>query len=144
MLEAVKASTYQEAYIFAAAVADAKPTNTHTEKLHKENYSHIDLTQTVDIAAAIGKERPDGAKILIFAAETGEGALESAHAKLLRKGADLIYMNRVDNSAIFGENESSGTIIFPSGESETVAQQSKMKVARLLLAHLFGFPLVTK
>lgn len=144
MLTAVQQSEFADAYIFAAAVADAKPAITHQDKLHKEAYSHIDLIPTVDIAAKIGHEKNPETKILIFAAETGEAARESAHAKLLRKGANLIYMNRVDNGAVFGEENSQGVIIFESGESLEVTTRSKYQVAQLLLANLFGFPLPTK
>jgi phosphopantothenoylcysteine decarboxylase/phosphopantothenate--cysteine ligase len=67
-----------------------------------------------------------------FAAETSEH-IASAQSKLTSKGLDLIYVNDVSNGAIFGRDETEGTIILADGEIIPVSAQSKDTLANLLL-----------
>jgi phosphopantothenoylcysteine decarboxylase/phosphopantothenate--cysteine ligase len=138
MFEATKDQSDVDAYLFAAAVADARPVTISDEKIHKDGLSEIVLTENVDIAASIGAVKPSHVKSLIFAAETGESGVESAHAKLLRKNGDLIFMNRVDGGAIFNSPDSAGVLISPNGDREVIAPTSKAKIANLLIERLFG------
>ena len=71
--------------------------------------------------------------IVGFAAEHGEGGVERARAKLERKGADLIVLNDVSDSAIgFESEENAVTLIDAAGETP-VPQASKDSIADSIL-----------
>jgi phosphopantothenoylcysteine decarboxylase/phosphopantothenate--cysteine ligase len=52
---------------------------------------------------------------------------------LEKKGLDLIYVNDVSKGAIFGSDETEGTIVLRSGEQIPVSRQSKDTLSNLLL-----------
>src|SRR5260370_4998138 len=80
--------------ILAAAVADYRPAEQHTEKIKKGHGPlTISLEPTTDILAEVAKNK--GQKIVVgFAAETDHVA-ENARKKLAAKNADLILANDV-------------------------------------------------
>jgi phosphopantothenoylcysteine decarboxylase/phosphopantothenate--cysteine ligase len=49
------------------------------------------------------------------------------------KGADMIYLNNVSGGQIFGEDQTSGTIIVKGGASHKVQDISKDTLSHLLL-----------
>jgi phosphopantothenoylcysteine decarboxylase/phosphopantothenate--cysteine ligase len=67
-----------------------------------------------------------------FDAQTRE-LIASAKAKLISKGLDLIYVNDVTGGAIFGQDETEGTIVLRSGDLIPIARQSKDTLANRLL-----------
>ncbi|MEN9325365.1 MAG: hypothetical protein RL414_1119 [Actinomycetota bacterium] len=119
--------------IMAAAVADARPAHSSDEKISKAELSTITLIENPDIIASLTSHK--GSQIVIgFAAQTGADGGEKATRKLVSKKLDAIYMNDVSGGAIFGENETNGTIFFANGLSEQFPRGSKMTLAHKLLS----------
>ena len=118
--------------VMTAAVADAKPLHQADLKIEKVSYHSIELTPTVDILKELGDRKKS--QILVgFAAQTGDGAIAKAKEKYLNKKLDLIYVNDVSGGAIFGSDQTSGSILDGSGIVEEVAGVSKVTLAHKLL-----------
>jgi phosphopantothenoylcysteine decarboxylase/phosphopantothenate--cysteine ligase len=118
--------------VMTAAVADAKPLHQADLKIEKTSYNSIELTPTVDILKDLGDRKKS--QILVgFAAQTGDGALAKAREKYLNKKLDLIYVNDVSGGAIFGSDQTSGSIMDGSGVVEELAGVSKVTLAHKLL-----------
>jgi len=126
--------------VMTAAVADAKPSQTYDQKLEKASYRSIDLTPTVDILKEIGQRKGD--RVLIgFAAQTGGDGVAKAIEKYSQKNLDLIYLNDVSGGAIFGSDQTSGTLLTNGEVYEEIATASKLTLADKLLdfaAHKLG------
>jgi phosphopantothenoylcysteine decarboxylase/phosphopantothenate--cysteine ligase len=79
--------------IAAAAVADMMPSETRPTKSPKSDIAGgIKLLPTPDILQALGAQRRPDQVLIGFALETNDG-LDSARAKLVRKGADAMVLN---------------------------------------------------
>jgi len=118
--------------VMTAAVADAKPLHQADLKIEKVSYHSIELTPTVDILKELGDRKKS--QILVgFAAQTGDGAIAKAREKYLNKKLDLIYVNDVSGGAIFGSDQTSGSILDGSGIVEELAGVSKVTLAHKLL-----------
>ena len=122
-----------DALIMCAAVADAKPVRSAIEKIKKSLFTSIELEPKPDLLAELGKSKTH--QIMIgFAAETSE-LRESARAKLLAKGLDVIYVNDVSGGAIFGKDTTQGMILTRTGADIALKEVSKDALANLLLDH---------
>jgi phosphopantothenoylcysteine decarboxylase/phosphopantothenate--cysteine ligase len=122
-----------DAVVMAAAVADYRPATRNEAKLKKDGQppEPLPLTENPDILAGLAVRRANapGRQVLVgFAAET-DTAAAAAHAKLARKGCDLLVVNPVGNGLGFGttDNEAvvygaDGTVIqIPRGPKEALA-----------------------
>jgi len=119
--------------IMCAAVADAKPVRSALEKIKKTLFTSIELEPNPDLLAELAKSKTH--QIMIgFAAETSE-LRESARAKLLAKGLDVIYVNDVSGGAIFGKDTTQGMILTRTGADIALKEVSKDALANLLLDH---------
>ena len=119
--------------IMCAAVADAKPVRSALEKIKKTLFTSIELEPNPDLLAELAKSKSH--QIMIgFAAETSE-LRESARAKLLAKGLDVIYVNDVSGGAIFGKDTTQGMILTRTGADIALKEVSKDALANLLLDH---------
>jgi len=118
--------------VMTAAVADAKPLHQVNLKIEKASYNSIELTPTVDILKDLG-DRKQSQILVGFAAQTGDGAIAKAKEKYLNKKLDLIYVNDVSEGAIFGSDQTSGSIMDGSGVVEELAGVSKVTLAHKLL-----------
>lgn len=119
--------------IMCAAVADAKPVHSVVEKIKKSLFTSIELEPNPDLLAELGARK--AAQVMIgFAAETSN-LVESARAKLVAKGLDIIYVNDVSNGAIFGKDTTSGMILTRTGADIALKEVSKDALANLLLDH---------
>lgn len=119
--------------IMCAAVADAKPVRSVVEKIKKSLFTSIELEPNPDLLAELGARK--AAQVMIgFAAETSN-LVESARAKLVYKGLDIIYVNDVSNGAIFGKDTTSGMILSRTGADIALKEVSKDALANLLLDH---------
>ena len=119
--------------IMCAAVADAKPVRSAVEKIKKSLFTSIELEPNPDLLAELGARK--AAQVMIgFAAETSN-LVESARAKLVSKGLDIIYVNDVSNGAIFGKDTTSGMILTRTGADIALKEVSKDALANLLLDH---------
>lgn len=131
MAEAIFSRSKQaDVVVMAAAVADYRPAEVATSKLHKaDGLSEIRLVPTVDILSELGRQRHPGQVLVGFAAETGELA-ERALAKLESKNLDLIVANDVSAQGVGFSHETNAVTIFSrSGVRKDVPLQSKLAVA---------------
>ncbi len=132
MLDALRDRfTHTQILLMSAAVADAKPKATALEKIKKAQFNNIELEANPDLLATL-QPLKTGQVMVGFAAETSDH-LASAQKKLSAKGLDLIYVNDVSGGAIFGSQETQGTIILANGENIPIPLQSKDRLANLLL-----------
>jgi phosphopantothenoylcysteine decarboxylase/phosphopantothenate--cysteine ligase len=125
-----------EILLMAAAVADAKPAITNATKIKKDSYQNIELQANPDLLATISKSKTANQVLVAFAAETSNidaATIEVARAKMVSKGADLIYLNDVSEGAIFGSDDTAGLLIDNNGELVEFNNESKDTLADLLL-----------
>ncbi|QHT69739.1 bifunctional phosphopantothenoylcysteine decarboxylase/phosphopantothenate--cysteine ligase CoaBC [Rhodocytophaga rosea] len=117
--------------VFAAAVADYTPKVKAEQKIKKkEDTFAIELVKTVDIAAALGKEKQAHQLMIGFALET-ENEMQHAQGKLQSKNLDMIVLNSLnDAGAAFGHDTNKITIIHRSGQTQTFPLKSKTAVAQ--------------
>ena len=117
----------------AAAISDVRPEISSMEKIKKGQLNSITLIENPDLLASLPA---DGSQIVVaFAAETDKDSITEAQSKMVRKSADLIYLNNVSNGAIFGSEETSGSIIDETGLLESFLDVSKENLAHALINH---------
>lgn len=117
--------------IMSAAVADARPAVSSTDKIKKSSFSSIELETNPDLLALVSARKK--AQILIgFAAET-QDHMQSARKKLEAKGLDILYVNDVSGGAIFGQDTTMGTILVGNGADIAVKETSKDALSNSLL-----------
>ena len=119
--------------IMSAAVADARPKNTAKDKIKKTFLGSIELEENPDLIATVSA-RKSHQVIVGFAAETKDH-LQEARRKLESKGLDLIYVNDVSGGAIFGQDQTMGTILLRNDADIAVKEVSKDALGNLLLDH---------
>ncbi|WP_016998240.1 phosphopantothenoylcysteine decarboxylase [Kocuria atrinae] len=74
--------------------------------------------------------------IVGFAAETGDGehsVLDFGRAKLQRKGCDLLVVNEVGTSKVFGQDTTEVTVLSAHGTEDAHAAGSKAEVAQFIV-----------
>jgi phosphopantothenoylcysteine decarboxylase/phosphopantothenate--cysteine ligase len=118
--------------VMAAAVADAKPVTSASEKIKKTDFKSVELVANEDLLSDLSSTANDSQIIVGFAAETSN-LEELGRNKLKAKKLDLIYVNDVSEGAIFGSEFSAGYLISSDGQSTYIEQTSKVKVARFIL-----------
>jgi phosphopantothenoylcysteine decarboxylase/phosphopantothenate--cysteine ligase len=121
--------------VMSAAVADAKPSQFSAEKIKKGSLSSIELTPNKDIVATVSKEKIEQI-VIAFAAETSLDIAE-AERKMVSKSADILYLNDVSGSEIFGSEHTQGVILISDSSGsirrEMIERISKDTLADLLL-----------
>ena len=130
-------ATDADVVVMAAAPADFTPVEPSATKVKKSGNAGLvlELTQTPDILAALGRSRRDGQTIVGFAAETVSdpaALIEAGRAKLARKGADLLVVNDVSDNMVFGRSETTVMIVDAAGVRAS-ATGSKTVVAHRIL-----------
>jgi len=119
--------------IMSAAVSDARPKNSAVEKIKKTLLGSIELQENPDLLAGVAARK--GKQILVgFAAETRDH-LQEARRKLEAKGLDVLYVNDVSGGAIFGQDQTMGTILLRNDADIAVKEVSKDALGNLLLDH---------
>lgn len=117
----------------AAAISDVRPENSSIEKIKKGQLNSLALVENPDLLASLPA---DGSQIVVaFAAETDRDSIAEAQSKMVRKNADLIYLNNVSSGAIFGSDQTSGSIIDGSGLLESFINVTKENLAHALINH---------
>jgi len=119
--------------ILAAAVADYRPVEQHTEKIKKSEAAlTISLEPTSDILAEVARNK--GQRIVVgFAAETDHVA-ENARKKLSAKNADLIVANDVTaEGAGFDQDTNIVTLFSRDGRDLALPKLTKSEVAQRIL-----------
>lgn len=119
-----------DALIMAAAPADFRAAHTAEQKIKRTGADlNIELTPNVDIIASL---RGDFVKVG-FAAET-ESVIEHAHAKIAKKGLDMIVANDVTApQAGFAGDTNLVTLIDRGGDAEDLPLLTKHEVADRIL-----------
>jgi phosphopantothenoylcysteine decarboxylase / phosphopantothenate---cysteine ligase len=119
--------------IFAAAVADYRPAESHSEKMKRSKEPlTIRLEPTPDILAEAAQTKGDRL-IVGFAAETNNVA-ENARKKLAAKNADLIVANDVTaEGAGFDHDTNIVTLFARDGRDLALPKLSKSEVAQRIL-----------
>ena len=120
--------------IQAAAPADFTPETVADQKIKKQGNEPlvIRLTQTPDVAAAVGKTKKEGQTLVGFAAETND-VLQNAQKKLAKKNLDLIVANDVTApGAGFDVDTNIVTFVTQDG-LEKLPKMKKAEVADALL-----------
>ncbi|NJC22441.1 phosphopantothenoylcysteine decarboxylase/phosphopantothenate--cysteine ligase [Arthrobacter pigmenti] len=134
-----------DALIMAAAVADFRPASVSETKVKKRDDGEepvITLIRNPDILREAVQQR-DAARapqlIIGFAAETGDESGDPlAHGlqKLKRKGCDLLVLNTVGRSLVFGQDSTEVTILDAHGAEPETVSGSKSDVAGAILARI--------
>jgi phosphopantothenoylcysteine decarboxylase/phosphopantothenate--cysteine ligase len=108
---------------------------TSAKKIGKAQLHSIELLPNPDITQLLTLRKKKQV-IIGFAAQTEESftdALEIARRKLEEKGLDLIYCNDVSEGAIFGAEQTTGTILDRTGSQIHLSNVEKMTLANNLL-----------
>lgn len=123
--------------ILSAAVADFTPAITADRKIKREKGEQtLLLKPTHDIAAALGKAKTEGQKLIGFALETNDEQANAQH-KLETKNLDFIVLNSLcDEGAGFNYDTNKITIIHRSGESQEYPLKPKNEVAADIVDNL--------
>jgi phosphopantothenoylcysteine decarboxylase / phosphopantothenate---cysteine ligase len=119
--------------VFAAAVADYRPTKTHSRKMKKSSESlTIALEPTTDILASVARDKGD--RIIVgFAAETDDIS-QNARKKLAAKNVDLIVANDVTATGAGFDHDTNVVSLFSrDGKEATLPKLSKAEVAQKIL-----------
>lgn len=137
MLEAVqKHYADTDIGIFAAAVADYRPTNPADQKIKKSDATlEITLEKTQDILAWAGSQKQK--QLLVgFALET-ENEIDNAKKKLQKKNLDLIVLNSLrDPGAGFKSKTNKVTLISNKGDEIPFELKDKSAVAQDILDYI--------
>jgi len=143
-MKVIKVTTAEEMYhacnevfeksdiaVMAAAVADYTPAQKASGKIKKKEATMtLELTKTKDILNALGEKKKNGQVLVGFALETNNEK-EYAREKLVKKNADLIVMNSLqDEGAGFGHDTNKITIFGKNGQEFGFEIKSKQEVAR--------------
>ncbi|KAD3720653.1 bifunctional phosphopantothenoylcysteine decarboxylase/phosphopantothenate--cysteine ligase CoaBC [Arthrobacter yangruifuii] len=145
-----RAAADSDVVIMAAAVADFRPAQVVETKIKKRDDEAdpvITLVRNPDILQELVRARDEagtGTPTLIvgFAAETGDDTsdvLEYGRSKLARKGCDLLVLNRVGRSLVFGQDETEVRILSPDDSPEAALESAagtKAEVSARILARI--------
>ena len=123
--------------VLAAAVADYKPTSFSEKKIKKNSdIFSLELSKTVDIAAALGKNKAPHQTLVGFALET-ENGVQNAQLKLEKKNLDFIVLNSMqDQGAGFGHDTNKITILRRNGTQTDFPIKPKKIVAADIVAEI--------
>ncbi|MCC3297870.1 bifunctional phosphopantothenoylcysteine decarboxylase/phosphopantothenate--cysteine ligase CoaBC [Arthrobacter caoxuetaonis] len=146
-----QAAAETDILVMAAAVADFRPGELAENKIKKRDDGAdpvITLVRNPDILAEAVQRRAElgsgPALIVGFAAETGDGTssvLEYGRRKLERKGCDLLVLNQVGRSLVFGQDTTEVRILSPQdapGTEPVAVAGTKAEIARHILDRIAG------
>ena len=122
-----------DALFMSAAVADARPAESASEKIKKDSLNEISLLKNPDLLASVTATKFAHQVVVAFAAETADDSHSAALEKMKRKGADVIYLNDVSDGAIFGSDMTEGVIISAEKEIEIHEPITKIALAHKLI-----------
>lgn len=122
--------------VMSAAVADAKPAQVSQAKIKKGALTSIELALNPDIVATVAS-RKKAQIVIAFAAESTLDVAEGRR-KLVSKGADILFLNDVAGSEIFGSDQNQGVILVAAtiGTSELVQEINVDRTDKDTLADL--------
>jgi phosphopantothenoylcysteine decarboxylase/phosphopantothenate--cysteine ligase len=127
--------------LMAAAVADYRPASARADKIKKTEAGEtlaLALERTDDVLSGLAAQRRPGQLLIGFAAESGDGALAYARAKLERKRLDAVVVNDVSRPGIaFDAPDNEVTIVTPEGDHH-VPRASKAAIASAILDNVLS------
>ena len=125
--------------VLSAAVADYKPSIVATQKIKKNNSAQVlELTETVDILATLGKEKKKSQILIGFALET-ENEIENAQKKIKSKNLDFIVHNSLnDKGAGFKSDTNKVSIIDKHNNIKNYELKSKQQVAKDIVKEIIA------
>jgi phosphopantothenoylcysteine decarboxylase/phosphopantothenate--cysteine ligase len=127
---AVLAHADADVVVMAAAVADYRPADPESRKRPKDDRPWtVTLEPTNDVLAALGERRRPGQILVGFAADGGDGGLERARQKLVRKGSDLIVFNDVSRSDIGFDAPENEVVLVSAADDRRIQRASKERIA---------------
>lgn len=141
----LKLTQTSDVLIMAAAVADFRPASVSETKVKKRDDGEdpvITLVRNPDILREVVEQRRAAgtpAVIVGFAAETGDDdadPLTHGVRKLHRKGCDLLVLNTVGRSLVFGQDTTEVTILDALGTEPETVSGSKSSVAKAVVARI--------
>ncbi len=121
--------------VMSAAVADFRPETKAISKIKKGDDDTLDikLVKNPDILASLGKIKQAHQTLVGFALETNN-ELENAQGKLIKKQADYIVLNSLnDAGAGFGGDQNKVTLIGKNNFMKSMPLQSKKVIAQQLI-----------
>ena len=130
--------------IMAAAVADYRPAEVQAGKIKKDvagDRVTLDLVRNPDVLAGLVQDRRPGQVIVGFAAETEPDAAarrELGRTKVLRKGCDLLVLNRVGWTQGFATERNEIEVLDGAGDIVMEAAGTKLSVAHRILDSILG------
>jgi phosphopantothenoylcysteine decarboxylase/phosphopantothenate--cysteine ligase len=89
----------------------------------------LTLEPTPDILRSIANVKPHNCKVVGFALEVGDGAVERAREKLRAKALDLIVMNRADEAGAGFESETNRVTLITEKSEQHIESLPKSAVA---------------
>jgi phosphopantothenoylcysteine decarboxylase/phosphopantothenate--cysteine ligase len=133
------AATSADLVIMAAAVADYRPESVAESKIKKETQGdtlQLTLIKNPDILHDLAAIRRAGQVVVGFAAETepdDEALVELGRAKIARKGADYLVVNRVGWAEGFATERNTVVVLDRAGAIVGEATGTKASVADRIL-----------
>jgi phosphopantothenoylcysteine decarboxylase/phosphopantothenate--cysteine ligase len=134
-----EAAPHADVVIMAAAVADYRPESVAQSKIKKDTQGdtlQLTLVKNPDILAGLAATRAPGQVIIGFAAETEQqrdALVELGRAKIARKGADYLVLNRVGWTEGFATDGNAIIVLDRAGDIVSEASGSKASVAERIL-----------
>ena len=133
---ATHAFAESDAAILCAAVADFRPETIATEKIkRKGDELVIRLQPTHDIAAALGKMKTGGQRLVGFALETTDEE-NNAQYKLEKKNLDFIVLNSLRNKGTCFQSDENQISILSANGKKDFSKKSKSEVAQDIINEL--------
>ena len=126
--------------VMSAAVADYTPAERAQQKIKKKESSlTIELHKTKDILKNLGERKTEQQVLVGFALET-ENEMDNAREKLVKKNADLVVLNSLnDKGAGFGHDTNKITIFDKNGGELHFETKSKNEVAKDIVDTIIRF-----
>lgn len=127
--------------IMTAAVGDFRPTQVHTRKLKKDQWTGdgLALERTPDILLGLSAQRTHQ-RLVGFAAET-DHLIEHGQAKLTNKHLDMLIVNHIGGEqSAFGNDTNEVIILTPDTLPHHLPRMPKRQLADTLLDGILSLP----
>lgn len=126
-----------DAIIMSAAIADYTTSKKINHKIKKENnVLSLDLIKTVDILEYLGEKKLKNQTIIGFAMET-ENLIENAQKKLIRKKADFIIANSINDQNSGFKYDTNKITIIGKKTKKDYELMTKENAAKEILKYCF-------
>lgn len=139
MLNVAESNVYEaDIAIFAAAVADYRPSTYAKDKMKREHCPNLEikLERNPDIAATLGANKKDNQYFVCFALETSSGEQEAIN-KMYAKNMDACVLNTLqDQGAGFGYTTNKVSIYSRHSEPFHSQLLSKEEIAKHIMTYI--------